>query len=92
MIRKSSIAVVSAAALWFSIPEAFAQAPNRQAFTPTVKVDKNVKVPMRDGVTLATDIYYPEGSGPFPVLLSRTPYNKDGASGAGRPIRIASLT
>jgi putative CocE/NonD family hydrolase len=46
----------------------------------TVRVDKNVKVPMRDGVVLATDIYYPDGAGPFPVLLSRTPYNKDGGA------------
>lgn len=30
------------------------------------------KAPMRDGVNLSTDIYIPEGPGPFPVLLSRT--------------------
>jgi putative CocE/NonD family hydrolase len=33
-------------------------------------------VPMRDGVRLATDVYLPEGGGPFPVLLERTPYGK----------------
>lgn len=33
-------------------------------------------VPMRDGIRLATDIYLPEGKGPFPVLLERTPYGK----------------
>ena len=38
---------------------------------------ETVMVPMRDGVRLATDIYRPQGSGPFPVLLVRTPYNKD---------------
>ena len=38
-----------------------------------------VMVPMRDGVRLATNIYLPEGSGPWPVVLTRTPYNKDGA-------------
>lgn len=57
-----------------------AQPPNRTPFVPTVRVDKNVKVPMRDGVALATDIYYPDGQGPFPVLLSRTPYNKEGSA------------
>lgn len=36
----------------------------------------NVAVPMRDGVVLRADIYKPEGDGPFPVLLYRTPYNK----------------
>ncbi|HJT77205.1 MAG TPA: CocE/NonD family hydrolase [Gemmataceae bacterium] len=34
-------------------------------------------VPMQDGTKLATDIYLPaSGDGPFPVLLSRTPYGK----------------
>lgn len=31
---------------------------------------------MRDGVKLATDVYLPEGEGPFPVILSRTPYGR----------------
>lgn len=33
-------------------------------------------VPCRDGVRLATDVYLPEGAGPFPVILERTPYGK----------------
>lgn len=38
-----------------------------------------VMLPLRDGVKLATDIYLPQsGTGPWPVVLSRTPYNKDG--------------
>src|ERR1700732_2874109 len=36
-----------------------------------------VKVPMRDGVQLAKNIYLPQGKGPWPVLLTRTPYNKN---------------
>lgn len=38
-----------------------------------------VMVPMRDGIELATNIYLPEGDGPWPVILTRTPYNKNGA-------------
>jgi len=34
------------------------------------------RVPMRDGVHLATDVYFPEGDGPFPVIISRTPYGR----------------
>ncbi len=34
-------------------------------------------VPMRDGVQLATDIYRLDGAAPTPVLVVRTPYNKD---------------
>ena len=35
-------------------------------------------VEMRDGVKLATNVFLPEGEGPWPVILTRTPYNKDG--------------
>jgi predicted acyl esterase len=31
----------------------------------------------RDGVKLAANVYMPKGAGPFPVVLSRTPYIKD---------------
>jgi putative CocE/NonD family hydrolase len=31
---------------------------------------------MRDGVTLAADVYRPQGPGPFPVILMRLPYDK----------------
>ena len=37
----------------------------------------DVLIPMRDGIELSADVYLPEGEGPFPVLLNRTPYNKD---------------
>jgi putative CocE/NonD family hydrolase len=42
-----------------------------------VTVEHNVAVQMRDGVTLRADIYRPKDPGKFPVLLARTPYNKD---------------
>ena len=43
-------------------------------------------VPMRDGVKLATDIYRPARAGKavegrFPVLVTRSPYNKSGEKG-----------
>src|SRR5215813_1829587 len=34
-------------------------------------------VPMRDSVKLGTNIYLPDGQGPWPVAVERTPYNKD---------------
>ena len=40
-------------------------------------VEKDIMVPMRDGVRLATDTWIPAGAGPFPVLLVRLPYGKD---------------
>ena len=43
-----------------------------------VTIDRNVPVKMRDGVILRADIYRPKADGKFPVLLERTPYNKQG--------------
>jgi hypothetical protein len=42
-----------------------------------VTYERNVVVTMRDGVKLKADIYRPKADGKFPVLLQRTPYNKD---------------
>ena len=41
-------------------------------------VDKqlHVRVPMRDGVQLCTNVFHPGGVGRTPVILIRTPYNK----------------
>ncbi|WP_300932574.1 CocE/NonD family hydrolase [Prosthecobacter sp.] len=49
-----------------------------------IQVEKNVMVAMRDGVKLATDVYLPAGNtGKLPVILTRLPYNKDGAKSFG---------
>ena len=42
----------------------------------SLKVDSNLPVPMRDGTILFADVYRPDGPGPFPVILQRTPYDK----------------
>ncbi len=46
-----------------------------------VVAERNVMAPMRDGVRLAADIYFPaidgaRAEGEFPVVLERTPYDK----------------
>lgn len=63
--------------------------PNTQARAGEfgVSVQRELMIPMRDGVKLAADVYLPakDGSalaGPFPTLLVRTPYSKgDGKVG-----------
>ena len=41
-----------------------------------VEARYNVKVPMRDGVNLSADIYFPrDRTGPLPAILLRTPYD-----------------
>ena len=48
------------------------------ASAPVVTEAKDtLLLPMRDGVKLATDIHKPDGEEPRPVILTRTPYNKD---------------
>jgi len=56
-----------------------AHATNQYAVT----YDRNVAVSMRDGVTLRADIYRPDAEGQFPVLLQRTPYDKNGGVNFG---------
>ena len=41
-----------------------------------LKIETNVPVAMRDGVNLYADLYRPDGEGPYPTILQRTPYDK----------------
>ena len=51
------------------------------AVTCGAKPTQTDMVPMRDGVRLATDVYLPDGKGPWPAILFRTPYGKATAQG-----------
>ena len=59
--------------------------------TPAARlsVDRDVAIPMRDGVVLRGDLYRPAGGGRFPVLIFRTPYGKHLAAGSDRVHRKA---
>ncbi len=54
--------------------------PSVAPSAPTYRIRMlyDVKVPMRDGVRLSTDVYLPDAPGPFPVILIRTPYDNNG--------------
>ncbi len=43
----------------------------------------DVKIEMRDGVRLSTNIYRPDAEGKFPALLERTPYGNGGKGSEG---------
>ena len=63
--------------------------PGRRPAEYGVTVEKNVMIPVRDGIRLAADIYRPARDGKaapgrFPALLTRTPYDKGGAAGEGK--------
>jgi len=41
-----------------------------------VRFESTIPIKMRDGVSLYSDLFIPEGNGKYPVLLQRTPYNR----------------
>jgi putative CocE/NonD family hydrolase len=45
--------------------------------TATARLLADQAAAMRDGARLYADVYLPDGPGPFPALLERTPYSKD---------------
>ncbi len=40
-----------------------------------ISMTYDVRVPMRDGVTLSADVYRPNSTDPVPIILVRTPYD-----------------
>ena len=62
-----------------------AQRPAPEKVYDVVQVEKDLMIPMRDGIKIATDIYRPfikDEAEPakLPILLSRTPYDKTAAN------------
>jgi len=68
----------------FLIAIAWAVATARAAERYEVIVERGVPVKMRDGVVLRADIFRPQAEGKFPVLLTRTPYDKRGEADFGQ--------
>ncbi|MBN1482225.1 CocE/NonD family hydrolase [candidate division KSB1 bacterium] len=53
------------------------------SFAESEPLVKMTRISVDDSTQLATDIYLPDADGPFPCILIRTPYNKDGQKGEG---------
>jgi uncharacterized protein len=72
--RRSLVCSLFAAVLFSSAPSVAQEAAPaaKPAFTEQFAT-------MRDGVKLAANVFVPDGKGPWPVVLTRTPYLKDGA-------------
>ena len=51
---------------------------------PVVLVDRSVEMKTRDGVILRADVYRPAAEGKYPVLLTRTPYDKNNGAAFGQ--------
>ena len=48
---------------------------SKYQFSQKYHIQIDVRVPMRDGVTLSTDVYLPSKEGTFPTMLVRTIYD-----------------
>jgi len=51
------------------------------AETHAIAVEKDIKIPMADGVVLMADHYYPRSGGKRPTILVRSPYGRRGFFG-----------
>jgi len=68
-MRKTALILFTLVSLWGR--------PARAADRYAVSCERNLVVGMRDRVQLRADVYRPDAEGKFPVLLERTPYNKN---------------
>jgi putative CocE/NonD family hydrolase len=76
----TSIGLVAAAGrLQTAAPRAVQHFDEAQLSKPShrVRMENDIRVAMRDGVTLSIDVYRPDVEGRFPAILIRTPYNNN---------------
>jgi uncharacterized protein len=73
-------------AFTFMLPAVFSlgQTASMPAPPAPVVIEKNVAMKTRDGLTLRADIYRPAAEGSYPVLLTRTPYDKTNMATIGQ--------
>jgi putative CocE/NonD family hydrolase len=84
-VSRSILCILVALCLLTTAPAAASVAgwtPYDRPATNGVVVDKDVPITMRDGVILSADVYRPDKPGRYPVLITQTPYNKEGPLGA----------
>lgn len=60
------------------LPIGFKRRPECRAFNVRTVYEKDVKIPMRDGIILRGDIFRPEGPELLPAILPWSPYGKSG--------------
>lgn len=79
-------------ALGLALPAHLAAQPGRSLTPlPIPEADNHQEymVAMRDGVELATSVYTPEGDGPWPLIVERTPYSKARGAAKGQQLTAA---
>jgi predicted acyl esterase len=81
-MRRLALGLMAATLLTATGGSAMAQATAPAPATPIAETPAinhlEIFTPMRDGTKLAANVFLPEGKGPWPVIVTRTPYLKDG--------------
>jgi hypothetical protein len=80
MNKRSRLAGAALLGVAILAQPALAQTPPLAAApaAATGQAPTEIFITMRDGVKLAANVYLPKGQGPWPVIVERTPYLKDG--------------
>ena len=73
-----SCAALALGAAILAAPVGPSWAQTTQASAPAA-ASSELFIEMRDGTRLAANVYLPKGQGPWPVIISRTPYLKEGS-------------
>ncbi|MDQ3908486.1 MAG: CocE/NonD family hydrolase [Acidobacteriota bacterium] len=93
--RLAGLAVALFASVCVPRSQTATQQPPPLVVPPEVALQKNVMIPMRDGVRLAADVYLPAKNGAalagkYPTILERTPYDKTGRGDVREAIFFAT--
>ena len=65
---------IGAVGLQWAMHEGALLSPMPADILHEVRLLHGLRVPMRDGVRLSADVYVPRSGGPFPTIVTRTPY------------------
>ncbi len=76
-VRVPLAAVAFAGVLWLGCGRTLQAEPVVMKARYTVRNDRAVKIPVRDGKRLSADLFLPEAEGRFPALVMYHPYRKD---------------
>jgi len=75
LLLAAAVIAPGAASAWAEVPAPVAAPPAK--IQPDAR-RREIFIAMRDGVRLAANLFLPAGDGPWPVIVTRTPYLKDG--------------
>lgn len=62
-----------------TLPKGFQKEPGLRAFEAATVFDRDIEIPLRDGIKIRADVFRPVDGPKVPALLAWSPYGKSGA-------------